>query len=195
MKERLSDLTIAEFVDMECGDLSVLKGKHEVVAPEKLLKCREKLSNEFQSIASPASFKSMVYDRERKTKMRAKAMFFGTLKSLLEIEAFDEVRQLLHKYGTDPDGRDDEWLRREVVSQLNAVTFELKRLGLEVPKSGNDTPDEIRRGYEGMVADLMIANKMSIDMNTIRASVFASMIFKANEMARAMNAKLKKSHK
>ena len=191
MKKKLSDLTLAEFIDMECGDLDVLKSSHEIVAPAKLLECRERLSHEFQSIASPASFKSMICDRERKTKMRAKAMLFNTLKSMIEIEAFDDVRKLLSLYGHDPGGRDDEWVARHVTSQLNAATFELKRMGIEVPKTEDATPDEIRKGYEGMVADLMIANKMSIDIYTIRASVFASMVYKANEMARVMNSKIK----
>ena len=64
-------------------------------------------------------------------------------------------------------------------------------MGIEVSKNAKATPDDVRKGYEGMVADLMIANKMSIDMHTIRASVFASMVHKANEVAKAMNAKIK----
>ena len=75
---------------------------------------------------------------------------------------------------------------------MNSATFELKRMGIEAPNKEKTTPDDIRKGYEDMVADLMILNKMSIDIETIRASVFASMVRKANEMAKALNAKLKK---
>ena len=191
MKEKLSDLSLAEFIDMECGDLNVLKEKHEIVTPEKLAKKRSELSHEFQSIASPAPFKSMLIDRDRKGKMRIKAMFFGVLKSLIKIDGFSDVRDLLTKYGVDCRDRDDAWVEREVMAQLNSVTFELKRMGIEMQDEGNSNPDEIRRSYEGMVADLMIANKMSIDINTIRASVFASMIHKANEIAKELNAKIK----
>lgn len=191
MKEKLSDLTLAEFIDMECGDLNVLKEKHEIVTPEKLAKKRSELSHEFQSIASPSSFKSMLIDRERKGKMRVKAMFFGVLKSLIKIDGFSDVRDLLTKYGVDCRDRDDAWIEREVITQLNSVTFELKRMGVEIKEEGQSTPDEIRRRYEGMVADLMIANKMSIDIDSIRASVFASMIHKANEIAKELNAKIK----
>lgn len=191
MKEKLSDLTLAEFIDMECGDLNVLKEKHEIVTPEKLAKKRSELSHEFQSIASPSSFKSMLIDRDRKGKMRVKAMFFGVLKSLIKIDGFSDVRDLLTKYGVDCRDRDDAWIEREVIAQLNSVTFELKRMGVEMKEEGQSTPDEIRRRYEGMVADLMIANKMSIDIDSIRASVFASMIHKANEIAKELNAKIK----
>lgn len=191
MKEKLSDLTLAEFIDMECGDLNVLKEKHEVLTPEKLAKKRSELSHEFQSIASPSSFKSMLIDRDRKGKMRVKAMFFGVLKSLIKIDGFSDVRDLLTKYGVDCRDRDDAWIEREVIAQLNSVTFELKRMGVEIKEEGQSTPDEIRRRYEGMVADLMIANKMSIDIDSIRASVFASMIHKANEIAKELNAKIK----
>lgn len=191
MKEKLSDLTLAEFIDMECGDLNVLKEKHEIVTPEKLAKKRSELSHEFQSIASPSSFKSMLIDRDRKGKMRVKAMFFGVLKSLIKIDGFSDVRDLLTKYGVDCRERDDAWIEREVITQLNSVTFELKRMGVEIKEEGQSTPDEIRRRYEGMVADLMIANKMSIDIDSIRASVFASMIHKANEIAKELNAKIK----
>lgn len=191
MKEKLSDFTLAEFIDMECGDLNVLKEKHEIVTPEKLAKKRSELSHEFQSIASPSSFKSMLIDRDRKGKMRVKAMFFGVLKSLIKIDGFSDVRDLLTKYGVDCRERDDAWIEREVITQLNSVTFELKRMGVEIKEEGQSTPDEIRRRYEGMVADLMIANKMSIDIDSIRASVFASMIHKANEIAKELNAKIK----
>ena len=130
MKTKLSDLTLAEFIDMECGDLDVLKDRHELVTPEKLAKTRSEISHEFQSIASPASFKSMLIDRDRKEKMRIKALFWGTLKSLVRIEAHDDVRSLLKKYGVDCDGRNDAWIEREVMTQLNSVTFELKRMGI-----------------------------------------------------------------
>ena len=133
----------------------------------------------------------MLIDRDRKGKMRIKAMFFGVLKSLIKIDGFSDVRDLLTKYGVDCRDRDDAWVEREVMAQLNSVTFELKRMGIEMQDEGNSNPDEIRRSYEGMVADLMIANKMSIDINTIRASVFASMIHKANEIAKELNAKIK----
>lgn len=191
MKEKLSDLTLAEFIDMECGDLNVLKEKHEIVTPEMLAKKRSELSHEFQSIASPSSFKSMLIDRDRKGKMRVKAMFFGVLKSLIKIDGFSDVRDLLTKYGVDCRDRDDAWIEREVITQLDSVTFELKRMSVEIKEEGQSTPDEIRRRYEGMVADLMIANKMSIDIDSIRASVFASMIHKANEIAKELNAKIK----
>ena len=191
MKEKLSDLTLAEFIDMECGDLNVLKEKHEIVTPEMLAKKRSELSHEFQSIASPSSFKSMLIDRDRKGKMRVKAMFFGVLKSLIKIDGFSDVRDLLTKYGVDCRDRDDAWIEREVIAQLNSVTFELKRMSVEIKEEGESTPDEIRRRYEGMVTDLTIANKMSIDIDSIRASVFASMIHKANEIAKELNAKIK----
>lgn len=195
MKKELRELTLAQFIDLECGELDVLKERHEVVSPEKLAKAREHISNEFQRIASPSSYKSMMIDREKKDKLRLKALFFGTLKPLVDMDAMDDVRNLLGQYGIDCARYDDDRVRREVTNQLNAVNFELKRQGLDTPKQSEVTPDQIRRGYEDMVADLMIINKMSLDMNTIPASVFASMVRKANEMAKAMNAKLKKSHK
>ena len=86
---------------------------------------------------------------------------------------------------------DNARLSLDVEQRLNDVTFELKRMGLDAPKPEEVTPEEVRRGYEGMVADLMLAYKMSIDIETIRASVFASMINKANEMAKALNEKIK----
>ena len=192
MKKELRELTLAQFIDLECGELDVLKERHEIVSPEKLAKAREHISNEFQRIASPSSYKSMMIDREKKDKLRLKALFFGTLKPLVDMDAMDDVRNLLGQYGIDCARFDDDRVRREVTNQLNAVNFELKRQGLDTPKQSEVTPDQIRMGYEDMVADLMIINKMSLDMNTIPASVFASMVRKANEMAKALNAKLKK---
>ena len=184
MKTSLSELTLAQFIDLECGKLDVLKeSHHEVVPMERLIETRGAIAREFQQIAAPASYKSMLIDREKKTKMRAKAILFGALKSLVGIEAFDA--------GIDCTRFDNARLSLDVEQRLNDVTFELKRMGLDAPKPEEVTPEEVRRGYEGMVADLMLAYKMSIDIETIRASVFASMINKANEMAKALNEKIK----
>lgn len=192
MKTRLSELTLARFIDLECGELDVLKDSHDEQVPvERLVEVRGEISREFQAIACPASYKSMVIDREKKSRLRAKAVLFGSLKSLMELEAYDEVRELMSAAGIDCTGFDDNRLAAEVAQRLNTVAFELKRMGMDMPKHEDVTPDDVRRSYEGMVADLMIANKMSIDIETIRASVFASMVHKANEMAKAMNAKIK----
>ena len=192
MKTSLSELTLAQFIDLECGKLDVLKeSRHEVVSMERLVETRSAIAREFQQIASPASYKSMLIDREKKSKMRAKAILFGALMSLVQIEAFDEVRQLMASSGIDCTRFDNARLRLDVEQRLNTVTFELKRMGVEAPKPEDVTPEAVRRGYEGMVADLMLAYKMSIDIETVRASVFASMIYKANEMAKAMNEKIK----
>lgn len=192
MKTSLSELTLAQFIDLECGKLDVLKESHHDVVPmERLIETRGAIAREFQQIAAPASYKSMLIDREKKTKMRAKAILFGALKSLVGIEAFDEVRQIMSSAGIDCTRFDNARLSIDVEQRLNDVTFELKRMGLDAPKLEDVTPEEVRRGYEGMVADLMLAYKMSIDIETIRASVFASMINKANEMAKALNEKIK----
>lgn len=193
MKKRLSELTLAQFIDLECGELDVLKERHEVVPMERLIETRNAIAQEFHSIASPASYKSMLVSREKKSKLRAKVILFSSLKSLVDIEALTEVRKLMESAHIDCSGFDDKRLRSEVEQRLNTATFELKRMGLEAPKRDEVTPDEIRRGYEDMVADLMIINKMGIDMESIRASVFASMINKANEMAKALNEKMKKN--
>ena len=192
MKTSLSQLTLAQFIDLECGNLEVLKDSHhEVVTPQRLIEVRGDISREFQSIASPSSYKSMVVGREKSSKLRAKAILFGALMSLVEIEAFEDVRRIMGTAGINCSSFDDEKLKVVVEQRLNDVTFELKRLGLDVPSHEAVTPEAIRRSYESMVADLMIAYKMSIDIETIRASVFASMIHKANEMAKAMNEKIK----
>lgn len=193
MKTRLSQLTLAQFVDLECGELDVLKERHEVVPMERLIETRCAIATEFHAIASPASYKSMLVSREKKSKLRAKAILFSGLKSLVDIDALTEVRELMMSAGIDCGGFDDKRLRSEVEQLLNSVTFELKRMGLDAPKSADVSPDDIRRGYEDMVADLMIINRMNIDMESIRASVFASMINKANEMAKALNEKVNKS--
>ena len=192
MKTTLSQLTLAEFIELECGKLEVLKDSHhEVVTPQRLIEVRGDISREFQSIASPSSYKSMVVGREKTSKLRAKAILFGALMSLAEIEAFDDVRSIMTSAGIDCSRFDDKKLKVVVEQRLNDVTFEFKRMGLDVPSHEDVTPEAVRRSYEGMVADLMIAYKMSIDIETIRASVFASMIHKANEMAKAMNEKIK----
>ena len=53
MKERLEQLTLSQFVDLVCGDTSVLLGNHEIGNPNKLAAATRSIVLEYRAIADP----------------------------------------------------------------------------------------------------------------------------------------------
>ena len=80
MKERLDQLTLAEFIELSCGNAKVLLEKHEVPNEEKMVKLAANLMGEYKSIASPTKAKIDLIDAEDGAKLVCgAALSAGTL--------------------------------------------------------------------------------------------------------------------
>ena len=53
MIEKLEQLTIGQFIDLVCGDTSVLTGKREIVSEAKMAIALRNIVFEYKRIASP----------------------------------------------------------------------------------------------------------------------------------------------
>lgn len=189
----LSKLTMHQYIELVCGDVSVLKGSAEVVSPVKLEKTRKQLVYEYSKLSDNAGSKIFINDHVWRVRAKAELTMFQCLNNALLLGAFDDVRAVLKEYGIARK-MDDKQLADEVKSQLNRARANLKR-SKENPGKDNEkqpTPDEIRTHFDRQAASLMTYFKFQIDLDRISASQFACLVDQAYRQINAQMAAISK---
>lgn len=192
MIKSLSKLTMRRYIDLVCGDTSVLTDVGEIVAPAKLRKLRKRIIFEYARLSDDAGSKIFLSDHASRTKATAELTMFQCLNNALILGAFDEVRRILKEYGI---GRamDDKQVVAEVTRLLKRAKTKVKRFEHEQKtKESDPTPDEIRIQFDKQAAALMTYFKFQIDFDTISASQFACMVDQAHKQIKAQMAALSK---
>ena len=170
----LSKMTMAQYVDMLCGELEV--GSDE----------RKRLAFEYASIADPAGSKSYVNAKRTECNYRSALLLFKVLKNLRAMKAYDEVRELLTEYGIRAKSLTDAETEREVDRRMKSAQADVDREQVEEEKSIE--PSDIRTCYERQAASLMTYFKMQINMRDVSATAFAYMVAQANSEIKMRNA-------
>lgn len=182
----LGMLTMSQYIDMICGDLTVLKEKGEVVTDERLAEHRAALASEFAELADRVAAKSAVNDGDAKRRAKAELTLFKVLTNLLALGAHKDVRTILKDYGYARE-MDDRQTAIEVARLLRRAETAMGKIGAEKKDERRKPPGEkeIRAGYDSQAASLMAWFKFQIDLRTIPASQFACLIDQANRQAAA----------
>ena len=172
--ERLDQLTLQEFVDIACGDLSLINGDESLAA---------RLVMQYKKVSDPSDFRRSITDRAVIMKCRGSILFYALLRMLLEMGEEKEVRALLldlgkRKVSEYPLDR----MRMSVDSLYEHARVELKRAEDTMEKEvGTVTPDEMRQTFFSETATIMKVLKVSIDVSTINALVYANLRHQADE--------------
>lgn len=175
MKESLRELTMAQFINMICGDFKVLLEGHEIVSSRKLaLKVRD-IALEYRAIASPEGSDSYFRHIENNLKLRIAMSFFALCNALAATERFDEVRTILESYGIHTEGYSEARIAGIVQMKLAKARREIEEAEVEDEQAGIET-DKIRSHFDELTASLMAHFKFQIDLGTIKASVFAHLV-------------------
>lgn len=189
----LSKLTMRQYIELVCGDMSVLKSGAEVVSSAKLEKTRKQLIYEYSRLSDNAGSKIFLNDHVSRVRAKAELTMFQCLNNAIVLGAFDEVREVLKEYGIARK-MDDRQLAEEVKRLLNRAKTNIKR-GAEDSGKDNDkqpTPEEIRTNFDRQAASLMTYFKFQIDFDVITASQFACMIDQAHKQIKSQMAALSK---
>lgn len=104
MIERLNQLSLYDFIELSCGDCSVLLSPDEDINEMELKKRSSDLIIEYKKITNPSGLKSVLVDREDMIKERARVLLFKVCISLIAIDAYEDVRETLAllSYDTNP---------------------------------------------------------------------------------------------
>lgn len=181
MKIRLNELSLAQFIELVCGDYSVLLKDGETADNELLEKTTSELLDYYRSITDNANFKAQLMEKEERIKSKAKILVLRMCSNLVSYKSYADVRSLLELLEEDVVGLTDRDISEKVDEMLRIAVFEehrnefVKEKEVQIKRS----PDEIRASFNAEIAFVMTYFKMNIDINTINAAVYANMIHQA----------------
>lgn len=194
MIKSLSKLTMRQYIELVCGDVSVLTGKGEIAAPAQLQRTRKRIIFEYARLSDNAGSKIFLSDHSMRIKAKAELVLFQCLNNALALGAFDEVRGVMKEYGIAKD-MDDNQVSVEVARLLKRAKTNIKRHEQEQMQKDDEkepTADEIRIQFDRQAASLMTYFKFQIDFDTMPASQFACMVDQAHKQINAQMAVMSK---
>lgn len=183
MIERLNQISLNDFIELSCGNYNCLLFDGEAATEEELKERATKLIVNYRNIVNPSGMKAMLLDKEDIVKERAKLLSLRICQTLVSINCYDDVREILLLFGVDARGMNDELVKNKLENLLHTAIFEQKRnkeRRQEEIKGDKATPEQIRSSFDSETAFLMTYFKMNIDSRIINAAVYANIVHQAD---------------
>lgn len=189
MIERLDQLTIGQFIDLICGDSTVITGGEEASGTQVAAAMR-KIVLEYREIADPSGSKRFLGIIEDIAKSRITAEMFRICQTLVSLSQHARVREVLTEYGINAIAMTDERIEAEVASGFEKTRRTVEELEQEL----KDSPDQgdLRRDFDALTAILMAHFKFQIDTATMKATVYAHLVARQTAEIKAQIAASKK---
>ena len=187
MKKRLDQFTMSEFLDIACGNYSLIRADEETAK-----KVAASLMEQYNNLADPTTAKARLIDDEKFAKTGARIKLYRILLNLLVIDAYKEVRDILILAGQDRvASRDDEGMKSKIEQMLRTEESQHKRMEEErKANSPADMPeDDFRASFDRQTARLMAHFKFSINHDNVTASVYANLVNMACKQQRQQASK------
>ncbi|MBO4551389.1 MAG: hypothetical protein J5733_11725 [Bacteroidaceae bacterium] len=188
MKKRLNQYTMAQFIDIACGDYSSIDAE-----PAEAKVIAESLIGQYNDTSDPTAARARLYEQKKTLRSKCKIALYSTLLNLVNIyKAYAEVRDIL-KTTDDADVAelDDEKIGERLELMIKQEVFQKERNEYERSKVKQDsepTEEEIRCSFDRQTARLMAHFKFSINHDKISASVYANLVNMAIQQQRAQAA-------
>lgn len=186
MKTTLQHLTVAQFVDILCGDLSHLNGHTDKV------KAARDIVMEYRELTDGAGFKSYIMQNEELAKAKIEMIVFGMCANLCQLQRLDLVREVLDGAEIRYRSRNDTQLAAEVKMRFNKAKSTIEKNTGNTPDDAEMTPEQIRRGFDSQTAALMAHFKFQIDSETMKATLYAHLVARLHAEIKAQQAALKR---
>ena len=182
MKSRLNEITLAQFIELLCGNYFVLSDSDEVKESELQERARSLIAS-YRFIADEPGMRALIADKEESVKLKMKVFFLRICNMLVLQEEFADVRLLLSMIDEDVTGIDNDTLHDKVAELLRYATFEQQRneeAHKKYESGAKPSSDNIRSYYDAEIAFIMTYVKMNIDMHHINAAVYANIVNQVN---------------
>lgn len=183
----LSQISIADFVDVMCGDCTSLDIGD--LTAEEQTKYVNGLIADYRAIADPSGAEAMVQESVSLAMAEGKGRLARVLGVLLDIGDEDDVREVLVDYGAV--GRESVDLRSVMDRMLRQSEIDIKR----IQAASKDRPSvqevDYRSRYDSEFAFVMTHFHMTFDPKVLSASVYANMLHRADMELRARARALK----
>ncbi|MEW9603282.1 hypothetical protein [Bacteroides sp. L008] len=183
MIERLNQISLNDFIELSCGNYNCLLFDGEAATKEELKERATKLIVDYRNIVNPSGMKALILDKEDLVKERARLLSLRICQTLISINCFDDVREVLKLFDVDTRNMSEEQLIFKIDNMLRSAIFERKRNEERRKEEGEEkkaTPEQIRSSFDTEIAFLMTYFKMNIDSRIINAAVYANIVHQAD---------------
>lgn len=181
MIERLNQLSLAQFIELSCGNDSVLLGKNENVPENEIRQLASRLIVEYQNITNPSGMQAMLVTKDEHLKLDARLFLLKICRALCLVEGWHEARKALGELYHIDESRPDEQFQSDIDTLLREAEFQKKRMDAmtvaEIPVSDENT---IRSSFDSEIAFITTHFKMPIDIHKINAAVYANIVHRAD---------------
>lgn len=191
MIEKLEQLTVAQFVDLICGDTAVLLDKHEVAVPARLTDAVRNIVLEYRMIADEAGAKAYLSFAEELVKAKVEVAIYTICSNLVKLGEHGRVRWVMIEHGINAESMTDQRVTAEVKSRLERAKNSIEKLEKEA-ESEVEKRGDIRTEFDAQTAQLMAYYKFQIDTTTMKATVYAHLVARHNREIRAQLDAMKK---
>lgn len=192
MIEKLEQLTLSKFVDLVCGDTSVLLGAHEVGNTNQITVATRNIVFEYRTIADPGGTNSYFKHVADWIKAKISVIVFTMCHNLVSLKQYDRVRDILGDYGLSASKWNDSRVEGTVKAKLSQAQRELDEMETE-NESAVAEREKIRSQFDTQTAALMAYFKFQIDPATIKATLYANLVARYNREIKAQMAVMKKN--
>ena len=179
MIERLNQLSLAQFIELSCGDNSVLLEENENASEKEMKQLASRFILEYRTLMNPTGVKAIMAEKENALKIDARIFLLKLCKSLCILEGYEQVREALKE--SLPANLTDDRLKKAVENMLHEAEFYKKRTeDMAVADNPAINENAIRASFDSEIAFVMTYFKMQIDIHTINAAVYANIVQRAN---------------
>lgn len=177
MKTRLDQFTMSQFIDIACGNYQCIEAPDELSGKAVAMS----LISQYREIATPAQAKALIVENESVGKRNMRLVLLRVCLNLMNaFSAYDEVRDILKQAGIGYRNADNAGLKVIVEQMIRKDESAAKRYQEEKKKEmeelQGDDEQTLRSSYDTQTAQLMTHFKMSIDHNTVSASIYANLV-------------------
>lgn len=191
MKEKLGELTIGQFIDLVCGDTSVLAGKHEIVSESKTAIAMRNIVFEYKEIADLSGARTYLMTVEELIKAKISSVLFTMCNNLVNLREHERAREVLNVYGINANSMSDQRVTAEIKSRLERAKSTVTRIENESHSDNSDVTD-IRRMFDEQTASLMAYFRFQIDTSSMKATIYAHLVARHNREIKAKLAAMSK---
>lgn len=184
MKTRLDQFTMAQYIDIVCGDRSHIDCNDCREADKVALS----LIAEYNNIADPASSKARIIEGERLARTSARIYMARICRNIINVFGdYDAVKVILRDFGYNVGAYDNDRLLMKVDQIIRSEEYERERIMNERKAIGNErnwNALELRASFDRQTAVMMSHFKMSIEYERISASIYANLVAMAGSQQR-----------
>lgn len=191
MIEKLEQLSIGQFIDLLCGDTSILTSKREIVSEVKVTNAIRNIVFEYKEIADIAGVRNYLSLMDEMIKAKISSTLFSMCNNLVSLGEHDRAREVMIVYGINAKTMNDQRVAAEIKSRLERAKSTIARIE-EESNSDKKEDSDIRRMFDEQTASMMAYFKFQIDTTTMKATVYAHLVARHNREIKAQLAAMSK---